>query len=520
MSWEEGKIMSSDRRSVDRRAFLQGTMLAAAAAAWPVLGEFRRTIPVTIDTRQVTGPLPHIWEECAGSDRAAITLRESWRHDLDRWRAEAGLKRVRFHGIFNDELGVFAPSILARTKGAPNFQDVDRVYDGLVAHGVTPFVELSFMPKWLASADRKFGFYGGNISPPAALEDWAGFLKVFVAHLVDRYGLAAVRTWPFEVWNEPNLPFFWAGNQQQYFDLYKATSVAVKSVDSGLQVGGPATAEAGWIAELADYCAQSNTPIDFFSTHVYGGDPQDKLFGDKDRYPPSDVIPQAMSRVREKIDRSPFRGRPLWLSEWSSDSPAMIAHIIKSCLPHCHAMSQWALSSTYEELGVANYLLKEGYNGWGMMVEGIAMPSFNTYKLLHSLGSDGVAAEGPALASRRADRSTAALVWNLAEVEQPSGIPDQGHTRTVMGETQRFQIEFAGAHPGQRIHVRFVDQERGSPLPAWREMGSPQYIKPEQIQVLRQRAEIPQATVLKLDASRQVQLDLPPEGVALIELIQ
>ena len=39
------------------------------------------------------------------------------------------------------------------------------------------------------------------------------------------------------------------------------------------------------------------------------------------------------------------------------------------------------------------------------------------------------------------------------------------------------------------------------------------------MKVLRQRAEIPPATVLKLNASRQVVFDLPPEGVALVELI-
>src|ERR1700730_3773994 len=123
---------------LDRREFLQGSILSTAAAAWPASGEDGRPVVVTIDTREVIGSLVHIWEECAGSDRAAITLRESWRQDLDRWRAEAGLKRVRFHGIFNDELGVYAPSIVSRVKAAPNFQNVDQVYDGLLAHGVAP----------------------------------------------------------------------------------------------------------------------------------------------------------------------------------------------------------------------------------------------------------------------------------------------------------------------------------------------------------------------------------------------
>jgi xylan 1,4-beta-xylosidase len=507
---------------LDRRTFLTNSALTVAAVACPTLSAADLPIvPVTIDTREVTGTLAHIWEECVGSDRAAITLRESWRRDLDRGHAEAGIKRVRFHGIFNDELGVFAASILNRGKmDAPNFQNVDQVYDGLLARGVSPFVELSFMPKQLASLDRKFGFYGGNISPPTSNDAWAGFIKTFVAHLVDRYGLAAVKTWPFEVWNEANLPFFWTGKQQQYFELYKATSVAIKSVDSSLQVGGPSSARAEWLPELAAYCVENNAPLDFFSTHVYAGDAQDVLFGATDRYPQTDVIPETMRRARAKIDATKFTGLPLWLSEWSSDSPAMIAHVIAGCLPYCQAMSHWVLSGTYEELGVADYVLKEGYSGFSIMATGgIPKPAFNTYKLLHALGAERLKSEGPALASRRSDRSTAALVWNLADVAQPSGIPDARLTRSVQGEAKRFDVQFAGARPGQRVQVRFVDQDRGSPMPAWRSMGSPQYPTPDQIALLRQRAEIAPPQLVKLDAARRVGLELPPEGVALLELI-
>src|ERR1044072_1462002 len=153
---------------MDRRDFMRSSAVAAAAfAARPLLAEDAGDrLPVLVDTRQGTVPLRHVWSECAGSDRAAITLRESWRQDLDRWRNEVGLKRVRFHGILNDELGVFAPSIMSRGRTAPNFHNVFEVYDGLVARGVAPLVELSFMPKALASGTRTFGFYNGNITPP------------------------------------------------------------------------------------------------------------------------------------------------------------------------------------------------------------------------------------------------------------------------------------------------------------------------------------------------------------------
>jgi xylan 1,4-beta-xylosidase len=505
---------------MNRRNFLQAN-LALAATTLP--GSLRSAttaehLDVRINARSVTGALPHVWEECAGSDRAVITLREAWREDLDRWHKEAGLKRVRFHGIFNDELGVYAPSILTRGKAEINFQNVFQVYDGLKNRGVSPYVELSFMPKKLASGPQTFAGYNGNITPPTSSDEWAAFVSVFVKSLVNRYGLKEVRTWPFEVWNEPNLPFFWTGSQQQYFDMYKATAVALKQIDPGIMVGGPATSATAWIGDFVTYCADNHAPVDFFSTHIYAGDKQDHVFGPGVHMSQNDVIPAAMARVRQKIDASAFAGKPLWLSEWSSDSPAMIAHVIAHCLPSVQGMSQWTLSGVYEELGVPNYVLKEGDMGWSTLVRGIARPSFNTYKLLHALGDHRLEAQGPALASRRRDGSLAILVWNLAEVPQAAGIPGATSTRTVIGQPRTLDIRIAGVRPGQKAQIRYVDQERGSPMPAWRQMGSPQYPTQTQLGQLRKASEIPSSSQARMGPDGSLKIELPSEGVALIEI--
>ena len=282
-----------------------------------------------------------------------------------------------------------------------------RVYDGLLAHGVKPLIELSFMPKRLASGKSTFGFYTGNITPPTGMAEWGSFIKSFVQHLVDRYGIDEVRQWPFEVWNEPDLMFFWTGTKADYFQLYKTTVTAIKSIDIKIQVGGPATSSIQWIPEFLAFCKENSLPLDFLSTHLYSGDNQAKVFGKEELYPQTEVIPRGMAKVRAQIDSSAYRGTPLWLTEWSSDSPAAIAHIIKSCLGVCQLMSHWVFSNTYEELGVSPYILREGDNSFGMMaVGGIPKPQFNTYKLLYKLGNKRLAAsDGPVLASRRDDGS-------------------------------------------------------------------------------------------------------------------
>ena len=84
-----------------------------------------------------------------------------------------------------------------------------------------------------------------------------------------------------------------------------------------------------------------------------------------------------MAQVRGQINASRYKGAELWLSEWSSDSPAMIAHVATGCLPYCHAMSQWQLSGAYEELQPPSWIFKEGDNGWGLMSCGfVPRPAF------------------------------------------------------------------------------------------------------------------------------------------------
>lgn len=501
----------------DRREIIGAgaAVLASSALTKPSFGQ-TGTEQVEIDLRREMGALDHIWSRCAGSDRASATMRESWRHDLERFRVETGLERVRFHGIFNDDLGVWPGGMNGKD---PNFQNVDEVYDGVLARGVQPFVELSFMPKKLASGNTKLNFtYNANITPPASPQAWGDFIGVFVRHLIDRYGLSTVRQWYFEVWNEPNLSWFFSGTQADYFAMYKAAARAIKAVDPKLRVGGPSTAAAQWMPEFLGFCAQENLPVDFVSTHIYAGDDQKELFGEANKIPHKDVIPAAMAKVRSQIDATRYKGAELWLSEWSSDSPAMIAHVISNCLPYCHAMSQWCISNVFEEINFPNFILKEGDGGWGMIAQrGIPRPSFNTYKLLHRLGQRRLATTGPALASKTRN-GAAALIWNLAEVKQPSGIPGMSNERIVMGERKKIKVKLKGAAPGKSVRVSYVDQERGSPLPKWRELGSPQYPRKDQIDQIRRAAELAPPETRRLDKEGVLTLDLPPEGVALVEM--
>ena len=159
-----------------------------------------------------------------------------------------------------------------------NFRQVGHVYDNLLACGVKPFVELSFMPSAMAKG-KKLGLrYDPNICMPRSLDEWADYIRRFIRFLLDRYGKEEVESWYFEVWNEPDLGVFFAGTQADYFKLYETTARAVKSVDESLRFGGPSTSACRWLPEFLDFCEKNNVPCDFVSTHHYPGDAFGNIF--------------------------------------------------------------------------------------------------------------------------------------------------------------------------------------------------------------------------------------------------
>jgi xylan 1,4-beta-xylosidase len=183
---------------------------------------------------------------------------------------ELGASLVRAHAILHDDLAVW------RGEGQFDFTNVDRVYDRVLEMGLRPVVELSFMPRGLAADPSATVFeYGAGISVPSDWDAWEELVRALTAHLVERYGIDEVRRWGFEVWNEANLEVFWTGSMVEYFRLYETAVRAVKSVDSTLPVGGPATAAAGWVPDFLDFIVESGAPLDFFTTHTYGNLPLD-----------------------------------------------------------------------------------------------------------------------------------------------------------------------------------------------------------------------------------------------------
>jgi len=118
------------------------------------------------------------------------------------------------HGLLTDDMAVYKED----REGNPvyNYQYVDVLYDYILEIGMKPFVELGFMPGYLASGEQTIFWWKGNVTPPNNYRKWENLVRNLVQHWTDRYGEDEVRTWYFEVWNEPNLtPGFFTGTQEE-----------------------------------------------------------------------------------------------------------------------------------------------------------------------------------------------------------------------------------------------------------------------------------------------------------------
>ena len=195
-------------------------------------------IEVNVSAKAAGKKLPHSWSVCVRAGRANEGLRANWLEHLDLAVRTCGFQYVHFHGLFHDDMFVYR-----ERNGVVvyNWQYIDELFDRLLGMGIRPFVELGFCPGDLASSPNVCFWWKGHSSPPKDLGKWADLVEQFLRHCIGRYGEAEVRRWYFEVWNEPNLQYFFDGTRTQYFELYAVTARTIKKVDPLLRVGGPAT---------------------------------------------------------------------------------------------------------------------------------------------------------------------------------------------------------------------------------------------------------------------------------------
>jgi len=483
-----------------------------------------RTIHVNYNKEK--GQLNTAFNECVGAGRANEGLRADWQQQLAIAHKECGFKYIRMHGLLTDDMAVYRED----AKGNPeyNYQYVDALYDYIVSIGMKPFVELGFMPSALASGGQTIFWWRGNVTQPKDYNKWAVLIQNLVRHFTERYGRDEVKTWYFEVWNEPNLKNgFWVGSQDDYFKLYQYSAKAVKSVDKDYKVGGPATAGAAWVPETIQFCSKNAVPIDFISTHAYG-----VKQGFLDEYGSTGTVldknPAAVSgdiiNSRKQIQSSALPGLELHYTEWSASytpsdpihdsyhEAAYVLNKIKQTGDAANSMSYWTFTDIFEEAGPR---FTPFHGGFGLMnIEGIKKPAYYAYMFMNKLGNTELLNKDSASwACKDKKGDLQVLLWDYTYT-LPDSVNNQAYyVRDLPAKSKGMvRLLISGLPAGNyRMEVSQIGYKSNDVYSTYLGMNKPSQLTREQVKILKEQnnGQPKEKKNITIDSSGKFSVELP-----------
>lgn len=472
-----------------------GSLLAACQVSAQIQIAARK---IALDLRDTTGPVDRFFDLSVGSDFPGTLIRDNSQAQLKVTTDELGFRYIRFHAIFHDVLGTVT---VENGKTVYKWTKIDQLYDDLLARHIKPFVELGFTPEALATSKSSIFYWQGNTSHPQP-EGWRDLIDAFIRHIEARYGQGEVRSWFFEVWNEPNLSgFFEGGDPKAYFELYDLTAKTIKAVDPALKVGGPSTAGAAWVPEFLAHVKQSGAPVDFVTTHTYGvqGDFLDENGVSDTKLDPSpDAILGDVRNVRQQISASPFPDLPLYFTEWSTSytprdsvhdsyiSAPYILTKLKGAQGLLQGMSYWTYTDLFEEPGPPTAPFQGGF---GLMnPEGIRKPAYFAYKYLHALQGNCVSASDTQAMLSTKDGNLTGVIWDFEQPNQKVSNrsfftkPVPSHP----GAPVNLKVTHLVPNAGYVLEIHRTGYHANDAYTAYLEMGSPKELTKDQVAKLNE----------------------------------
>lgn len=468
------------------------------------------------------------WTFCIGSGHAALALRNDYQQLLRQVSEELGFQRVRFHGIFNDDMQVVVTfhDLLKvwKSRGVKtvSFYQIGVVFDALLEMGIRPFIEIGFMPSAFAKKKKRVFYYKGNISQPKDEKEWSDFIEQFITFLKDRYGEKEVSNWFFEIWNEPDLKgFFWTGSQKDYFYFYKNTVQAIRRVLPKARVGGPATSQNRWIKEFQEFCEQQQVPLDFISTHHYPGDDiglpiftlenakrllftaskhQGKTVHEvfhkmmvRDNILPLIKKDSMYRQIKTAHDKA--KNYPLYYTEWNvnptctnelHDTCASASFIIKHVLDGQYMMegcSFFTFSDIFEE----NTFYTQPFSGsFGLVtIHGIPKPSYWAFHFLNRLGENR-------------------LLLPVTHDKVEYAVFKKGKVLQILMYMQSFikqddeEITLQLPIRDSKLYAKYwsINETDTNPKRLWEDMGSPAYLSKADVEQIKENSKPKERTLV------------------------
>ncbi len=443
---------------------------------------------------------------------------------------------------------------------------LDRIFDTYREAGITPFVEIGFMPKALSTHPEPYqhdfpkgSIFTGWAYPPKDYAKWAELVRQWVLHSIERYGRRGVESWDWEVWNEPDIGY-WQGKPEEYDELYDYAVDAVKRALPTAHVGGPGTTNpsnpraAEYFKSFLEHCVRgknyatgkTGAPLDFISFHAKGGI---KLVDGHVQM----EIRRHVANISSGFDIvgsfPTLHHLPIVISESDPEGCA-------ACSVAAHPENAYRNSSQYAsynaavlkaalELAQRDKVNLQGVLAWAfefedqpyfsgfrtLITRDVDLPVMNGFRLFGLMGRERVQAESSAglnvdsilsssarsgpdvnVLATRGDHEVSILVWNYQddELSAPSLPIDLG-------------VEGMGGPIHQVLlkHYR-IDENTSNSYTAWKEIGSPQDPSAEQHAALVKSGQLQMANppqwVKVADGKVHIDFPLPSQGVSLLQL--
>lgn len=469
---------------------------------------------ITVDAGNLSSSLPHFWSECVGTGTMAYCLKPEWQAAAKIGADEAGFKRVRGHGILMgwnniDRTGFFHWN----GTGTPTYTwgTLDSIYDFIVdSCKMAPIVELSFMPKDLQSNNT-------CISKPKNYDIWRDMIHELVAHCIERYGLEKVRSWYWEVWNEYDYSGFFNGSANDYYMMYQKAAEGVKRADSLIMVGGPSSTGPDKLQAFVNYCNTNKVKLDFLSNHKYGGGASGPN-GD-----PAVIRDECRQRatVIKNSGKKMYSLNTEYNSSWAgqggntgANCVSMDSHVNAPFVAKCvklilddhtagtylppDVLSYWAISDVFDEQPPNNggsFIENHNKVPFGQVFglinyQGIRKATFNSFKLLHTMGTSRLSLTGGSgtadgvdgFASVNSDSTVVSvLLYNFYTALDGSG-GEKNVSLTIKN------LPFAA---GKIETVRYlIDADHSNPYGVWVKQGKPAVPSDAQWQAMRDAQNI------------------------------
>jgi len=296
-------MLYKNNRNKKYNSFIIGMILVTCLALNSVIGFAQPiTTEIKINATKKTGPYKPIWSYF-GYDEANFTTMKDGKKLLSELAAlSPSPVYVRVHNLLttgNGKADLKWSSTNVYTEDANGkpvyyWKIVDSIFDVFIKRGIKPIAEIGFMPEALSEKPEPYrhhwkpgvlydSIYTGWAYPPNDYKKWAQLIYHWVKHCVNRYGESEVKTWYWEVWNEPNIDY-WKGTLQEYLTLYDYTVDAVKRAFPAAKVGGPTTTGPRWnkaadfLKEFLQHCVdgknyatgKTGAPLDYITYHAKG----------------------------------------------------------------------------------------------------------------------------------------------------------------------------------------------------------------------------------------------------------